>query len=270
MANPHAALSRARGAFLSKRSIDTAQAYLRATVTVLIDVGRKAESEEAAALARSARKMIEPADQVALAEAAWKILPGLAEGLEEAGRHEARLARLLLATRPDQRPLIKVLEALREPFLPGTELWVDSGAYHHAGVYIGGGKVVNVNQVKDLVGSLFKGRTLVKVRKQSLRSFKEGRKVKRGPSPHIFPPEKAVARALSKVGQSWKYDPLKNNCQHFSSWVVSNRRTSPEAKQIQAVFNKAVGALEKKAGKAGKAIAQTGKKAGKKLKKLFR
>lgn len=273
--------SQSRSAFFRKPDISAAQTYLRAAVSLLGALGQQTGYDPAQRMLADARRAARPADLLRLVQTTWTVLRALLPRLRTQNSRELRACVAALQTaQPDARRLQAVIATLREPFLPGSELWADAGSYHHAGVYVGNGKVVNVTRVRNLIPDFVRGKYIVRVRKQSLRAFAEGRKLSRGPTPHTIAPDIAVQRALAKVGQNWNYDPLRNNCQHFSSWVVSNKKRSPEARQIkQAVAHalqsatRAVSSAGKQvsraASSAGKQASRAARKGGRKLKKLF-
>jgi len=128
-----------------------------------------------------------------------------------------------------------------DPVAPGTELYVARSlgpfTYHHAGVYVGDGRVVHVfAEPKQAVKSLLKGEPIVTVQDTHVDKFAEGDTVEAGPTKTAYQNEIAMANAEHQTGQGWDYDPLNNNCQHFSSESVSGSRRSPEAEAIKDAF----------------------------------
>lgn len=118
-------------------------------------------------------------------------------------------------------------------FKPGDELWTSRSfagvKYHHSGVYVGKGQVVHVNaRVADVVRRMSRGRTPVKIIKTSMAAFRRGKSVKRGPTRRRYSRKRVVKRALAQVNRAFIYVLPLNNCQHFSSGVVSGRRRSAE------------------------------------------
>jgi hypothetical protein len=125
-----------------------------------------------------------------------------------------------------------------DPVPPGTEVWVHrSLGYHHAGVYIGNGEVVQVaGEPLDVARGLAEGgEVTVSIQRAPLSAFLKGGSVQPGPNAPAFPGSTVIERALSQVGQAWRYNPLTHNCQHFSSWAVSGASVSAEAEEFQGI-----------------------------------
>jgi hypothetical protein len=126
-----------------------------------------------------------------------------------------------------------------EPFKVGTELWVQRSfpgglfKYNHAGVYAGKGQVVHVNSTAlKAIKRLWQGKEVAAVEQASVAEFAGGGTPVQGPSPHNFTPKERAKRAISHLGEQWKYDPMNHNCQHFASMQVSGGASSPEAQKI--------------------------------------
>ncbi len=124
-----------------------------------------------------------------------------------------------------------------EPFPPGTEVWVHrSLGYHHAGVYVGNGEVVQVHgEPMDAMKGLKHASVSVPVSidRVPLAQFAKGGHVQIGPAGTAHDPRVAVERALSKVGSTWEYNVLTHNCQHFASWCITGKEVSPEAQAFE-------------------------------------
>lgn len=137
-------------------------------------------------------------------------------------------------------------------FKPGDELYTrrrigKATIYHHSGVYVGNGQVVHANSTPGrALKRLLKGTTIVKIEKTGMAAFSEGHSVKLGPTKRRFSRAQVVKRALARVGSSFHYNPLKRNCQHFSSKIVSGNARSPEAHKLQRVFRNMKKAAAKK------------------------
>ena len=153
--------------------------------------------------------------------------------------------------------LLVTLPAWAQNFKPGDELWTRRSAaglvYHHSGVYVGNGQVVHANSTPvQAAKRMVKGRALVRIVKTSMRGFTEGHSVRRGPAKPRFKRSVIVKRALGRVGNSFAWDPVRKNCQHFSTWAVTGNSYSPEASKYKRIFTqlhkKALKAVKKKLG----------------------
>jgi hypothetical protein len=125
-----------------------------------------------------------------------------------------------------------------DPVPPGGEIWVKcTMQYHHAGVYIGNGWVVHVDAwPTTLAWRLLHGAAWAKVVESSLATFSGGAKVTAGPTPATRSADVVIAEALSWVGRALPYNPVTDNCQHFSSRIVSGVANSPEAEGVMAAW----------------------------------
>ena len=159
-----------------------------------------------------------------------------------------------------------------DPVPPGTEVWVHrSLGYHHAGVYVGNGEVVQVHAepVHAAEQVALHGHCNALVDKVSLSAFAKGGTVIQGPTHPTFSHDQIIQRALSHVGQTWKYNLLNHNCQHFASEVVSGHADSAEKDRffaiLQQVENRAgglAGGAKELAGEAGQVAQNAGKAVG--------
>lgn len=141
-------------------------------------------------------------------------------------------------------------------FKPGDEVYAKRSRfgvrYHHSGVYVGNGQIVHVNAViADQAKRLLKGNAPVKIIKTSLSAFARGHGMKLGPTRlGRYSRKTVVKRALRKVGTTFYYFLPTNNCQHFSSKVVSGNGRSPEVNKYLKVARRALANALKKAGQA--------------------
>ena len=128
-------------------------------------------------------------------------------------------------------------EPENDPFPPGTEVWVHrSLGYHHAGVYVGNGEVVQVHGEPLTVLKGLKhatGTFPVQIDRVPLADFAKGGHVTVGPAGTAHDPQISMERALSKVGSTWDYNVLNHNCQHFASWCITGKEVSPEAQAFE-------------------------------------
>jgi len=159
-------------------------------------------------------------------------------------------------------------------FQIGDEIWVARKRLgitaHHAGVYVGKGKVVHVNaRFWESTKRVLKGKHFVFVEQVSLSKFAEGDTMKKGPAKPAFSRERIVKRALAQVGNQFRYKPWTNNCQHFTWKIITGRAHSPEAEKFKKIAAAEVEELRRKAKKTGKKIKKGIKKAGKGIKKGF-
>lgn len=134
-------------------------------------------------------------------------------------------------------------QAGHEPFPVGTELWVHRPlGYHHAGIYVGNGEVVQVHaEPVDVVraGLRHPGASFpVHIDRVPMADFAKGAEVKLGPDGTAHNPQLAVERALSKVGSTWQYNVLTHNCQHFTSWCITGHAVSQEAQAFENALHK--------------------------------
>jgi hypothetical protein len=102
--------------------------------------------------------------------------------------------------------------------------WVP-GPYWHHGVYVGDGWVVHLTggAVRKLLGI-----ETPRVRKTALDEFCDGGEWKYVNHKNPCTPEKAVRRAEDSVGYE-HYNLLKDNCEHFATWCVTNDARSRQA-----------------------------------------
>lgn len=154
-------------------------------------------------------------------------------------------------------------------FKPGDEIWAARKKlgvrYHHSGVYVGRNQIVHVSAtIASGAKRLMKGGAPVRIIKTSLGSFAKGGAMKLGPTRLRWSRKIVVKRALSKVGRSFRYFLPTNNCQHFSSRVVSGRGRSPEISKYLRLWKKGAALAAKKA---ARAVVRKGKKAGRTIKK---
>lgn len=173
------------------------------------------------------------------------------------------------------------LPAWAHRFEPGDELYtrrqIGTIVFYHAGVYIGNNQVIHVSATAvSAAKKLVRGKKLIYVIKSSLSGFTEGKPVTKGPTKPRFPRPTIVKRAYSRLGQAYNWEPMTNNCQHFSSWVISGHRNSPFSADIVKAHSKALDklgptvskAVRKAAGAYAKAVISASKKVDKVVKKV--
>lgn len=107
---------------------------------------------------------------------------------------------------------------------PGTELVVNRIGYRHHGIYLGDGLVIHY------AGRIRHSHGLIET--ISLRAFVGRRHVRVGRRPtQPLQGEEIVRRARSRLGER-RYDILRNNCEHFSSWCYTAEGRSGQVDPI--------------------------------------
>lgn len=167
------------------------------------------------------------------------------------------------------------LPAWADRFQTGDELYtwrkIGTITFYHAGVYIGNNQVIHVSGTAvSAARNLFSGKKLIYVIKSSLSGFAEGKPVKKGPTKPRFPPATIVKRAFSRLGKPYNWEPVSQNCQHFSSWVVSGSANSPFSADVKRAYDKALAKFGPKVSKAVKKAAKTVVKVAKKIDKTVK
>ncbi len=125
-----------------------------------------------------------------------------------------------------------------DPVPPGHEVWVRRiEGYNHAGVYVGNGWVVHLDgsPAIHLGRILTHGHSWATVIRTSVAQYADGGHVHAGPTPTSRPVDAVIADALGWVGKTRNYNPLSDNCQHFSSMLVSGVATSLESTEIMLI-----------------------------------
>ena len=113
----------------------------------------------------------------------------------------------------------------------GDHLRVRRFGYWHHGIDCGDGTVIHY-------AGLVREKSDAFVRRTSLAEFAKGRPIHVvGPGPRD--PELAVSRAESVLG-SGRYNLLFNNCEHFSSWSSTGRRTSGQLNAVLSLGSSAI------------------------------
>ena len=94
-------------------------------------------------------------------------------------------------------------------------------SYRHYGIGIGNSEVIHFND-DSLVSE--------KIIKSSLDEFSQGAEIKKCfRVSYKYPAEEIVERANAELDTDFgSYDFLKNNCEHFTSWCASGKRTSSQ------------------------------------------
>lgn len=124
----------------------------------------------------------------------------------------------------------------------GDHLEASRSGYHHDGIDLGDGRVVHYAADED------GAKDTARVRITSLEEFAGDGVVTVRPYARGHDPERTVARALSRVGES-RYNLLVNNCEHFARWCVTGSHRSEQV--VAASTLAAVAAVPCMAAQAG-------------------
>lgn len=133
---------------------------------------------------------------------------------------------------------------------PGDHLMVDYRFFHHHGICVEPGRVIQYaappeNSDAQLIGwhEFFgadaKGKT---IHETDLEHFSQGREIRivpDDPAYPVYPPIKSVARARSRLGENG-YNLWGNNCEHFVRWC---RRASAASQQVNWIRATGQGAV---------------------------
>lgn len=104
----------------------------------------------------------------------------------------------------------------------GDHLKAGRVGYSHHGVDLGDGRVVHYS---GLAEGLRSGPVAVTSRGR----FARGRRIRVVRHRDQDPPDVAVERALSRLGED-QYHLLFRNCEHFATWAVTGRSRSPQVR----------------------------------------
>ncbi len=116
---------------------------------------------------------------------------------------------------------------------PGMHLVTSRRGYVHHGIYVGRGIVVHYAGLCQLLHS-------GPVEEVTPSRFSRGRAVRIiEHSESKYSPQEIVLRARSRLGEN-KYHVLRNNCEHFCNWCISDRSRST---QIERPFASTLRAL---------------------------
>ena len=137
--------------------------------------------------------------------------------------------------RTDLHPPAAVGQADRlgqEPEL-GAHLVTSRRGYTHHGIYVGRGMVVHYSGLSRLLRS-------GPVEEVNMRQFSMGRPIQivRDREP-AYSPQEVVLRARSRLGEN-RYNVLKNNCEHFCNWCISDRSCSIQVERPRAITLRAL------------------------------
>ena len=132
------------------------------------------------------------------------------------------IALVRLGRKPHTAADVSQIAGLRqEIFSPGMHLVTSRRGYVHHGIYVGRGMVVHYAGLRQLLHS-------GPVEEVTLSRFSMGRAVRiveHGESKYA--PQEIVLRARSRLGEN-KYHVLRNNCEHFCNWCISDRSRSAQ------------------------------------------
>jgi hypothetical protein len=104
---------------------------------------------------------------------------------------------------------------------PGTHLVTSRRGYTHHGIYVGHGMVVHYAGLSRFLRS-------GSVEEVTMPQFSMGRPVRIiGYRESTYSPQEIVLRARSRLGEN-KYHVLRNNCEHFCNWCISDRSCSKQ------------------------------------------
>lgn len=108
----------------------------------------------------------------------------------------------------------------------GDHIYVKRLGYTHHGIEVADGMVVHFTGTP---GSKYNAA----IRREPLSSFANGGTVRVRPYEQRLPPEEAVTRAESKLGESG-YNLYANNCEHFARWCVTDDHKSSQVNAVNA------------------------------------
>ena len=126
---------------------------------------------------------------------------------------------------------------------PGDHIRVKRFLYFHHGIYVSDDEVIHFTDGTKKEISLKNA----KVRATSLKNFLFDGKLQvanysGSEKKKIFPPEKIVERAKSRLGDK-SYNLVFRNCEHFSNWCVSGKTKSSQVRRAVVAFTTVVGGL---------------------------
>ena len=105
----------------------------------------------------------------------------------------------------------------------GDHLVVGRSIYTHHGIFIGNGKVIhytNNNGVESV----------------SLAEFSQGKRVHiRYYNDSSYSPNERVRRAKRRLGEK-NYNLVFNNCEHFATWVATNKHESKQVRNFSTAI----------------------------------
>jgi hypothetical protein len=131
----------------------------------------------------------------------------------ESIRERIRLRDSLL--RPGQQPPL------------GSHLVTRRTLYSHHGIYVGGGQVIHY---AGFALGLRRG----PVEEVSLARFAHGHEIRLRHDKRCFDRREVVDRARSRLGEH-RYDILRNNCEHFCTWALSDETRSGQVERLRSV-----------------------------------
>jgi hypothetical protein len=107
---------------------------------------------------------------------------------------------------------------------PGMHLVTSRLGYLHHGIYVGRGMVVHYAGLCQLLHS-------GPIEEVTLSQFSKGRAVRVVEhSESKYSPQEIVLRARSRLGEN-EYHVLRNNCEHFCNWCISDRSRSTQVER---------------------------------------
>jgi hypothetical protein len=114
----------------------------------------------------------------------------------------------------------------REPPL-GSHLVTSRTFYSHHGIYVGGNRVIHY---AGFASGLRRG----PVEEVSLEHFARGHAIQLRHDKRRFDRRDVVERARSRLGER-RYDILKNNCEHFCTWALSDEMRSEQVDRLRCI-----------------------------------
>jgi hypothetical protein len=133
------------------------------------------------------------------------------------------IALVRLGRKPHTAAAVSRISGQRQGiYSPGMHLVTSRRGYVHHGIYVGRGMVVHYAGLSQLLHS-------GPVEEVTLSRFSKGRAVRIVEhSESKYSPQEIVLRARSRLGEN-KYHLLRNNCEHFCNWCISDRSCSTQA-----------------------------------------
>jgi len=127
-----------------------------------------------------------------------------------------------LGRKPRTAAAVSQITGLRQGTLaPGTHLVTLRRGYMHHGIYVGRGMVVHYAGLSRFLHS-------GPVEEVTMSRFSMGRPVRIIEySESKYSPREIVRRARSRLGEN-DYQVLRNNCEHFCNWCISDRSHSTQ------------------------------------------
>lgn len=150
----------------------------------------------------------------------------------------ARIAREVLEGVSNKEPLGSKQyvydEKMKEEVLnPGDVIGVSRGIYEHYAIYTGNDEVIHyAGENGDFGGQKSIHRATLK---EFLAGASEFFVMGFLENVYAFSPEKTIERAESRLGES-KYDPIRNNCEHFAIWCKTGISESYQVEVAQDIL----------------------------------